>query len=151
MQSGTARTCRSTNARNEEKTFSRNGDPARSVRFAATPAVSSGGRTTIRLWRKSPCGANAAGRRCARIRKSIAAVPAISEPWRKRTASRYARGAEKTFQSMQGKNASIAARTAPVPPKLRQRISAGFIIQNRRVGHAAADQFLDLALDYFLI
>ena len=151
MQSGTARTCRSTNARNEEKTFSRNGDPTRSVGFAATPAVSSGGRTTIRLWRKSPCGANAAGRRCARIRKSIAAVPAISEPWRKRTASRYARGAEKTFQSMQGKNASIAARTAPVPPKLRQRISAGFIIQNRRVGHAAADQFLDLALDYFLI
>ena len=151
MQSGTARTCRSTNARNEEKTFSRNGDPARSVGFAATPAVSSGGRTTIRLWRKSPCGANAAGRRCARIRKSIAAVPAISDPWRKRTASRYARGAEKTFQSMQGKNASIAARTAPVPPKLRQRISAGFIIQNRRVGHAAADQFLDLALDYFLI
>ena len=151
MQSGTARTCRSTNARNEEKTFSRNGDPARSVGFAATPAVSSGVRTTIRLWRKSPCGANAAGRRCARIRKSIAAVPAISEPWRKRTASRYARGAEKTFQSMQGKNASIAARTAPVPPKLRQRISAGFIIQNRRVGHAAADQFLDLALDYFLI
>ena len=151
MQSGTARTCRSTNARNEEKTFSRNGDPARSVGFAATPAVSSGGRTTIRLWRKSPCGANAAGRRCARIRKSIAAVPAISEPWRKRTASRYARGAEKTFQSMQGKNASIAARTAPVPPKLRQRISAGFIIQNRRVGHAAADQFLDLALDCFLI
>ena len=151
MQSGTARTCRSTNARNEEKTFSRNGDPARSVGFAATPAVSSGGRTTIRLWRKSPCGANAAGRRCARIRKSIAAVPAISEPWRKRTASRYARGAEKTFQSMQGKNASIAARTTPVPPKLRQRISAGFIIQNRRVGHAAADQFLDLALDYFLI
>ena len=61
MQSGTARTCRSTNARNEEKTFSRNGDPARSVGFAATPAVSSGGRTTIRLWRKSPCGANAAG------------------------------------------------------------------------------------------
>ena len=151
MQSGTARTCRSTNARNEEKTFSRNGDPARSVGFAATPAVSSGGRTTIRLWRKSPCGANAAGRRCARIRKSIAAVPAISEPCRKRTASRYARCAEKTFQSMQGKNASIAARTAPVPPKLRQRISAGFIIQNRRVGHAAADQFLDLALDYFLI
>ena len=54
MQSGTARTCRSTNARNEEKTFSRNGDPARSVGFAATPAVSSGGRTTIRLWRKTP-------------------------------------------------------------------------------------------------
>ena len=151
MQSGTARTCRSTNARNEEKTFSRNGDPARSVGFAATPAVSSGGRTTIRLWRKSPCGVNAAGRRCARIRKSIAAVPAISEPWKKHTVSRYARGAEKTFQSMQGKNASIAARTAPVPPKLRQRISAGFIIQNRRVGHAAADQFLDLALDYFLV
>ena len=151
MQSGTARTCRSTNARNEEKTFSRNGDPARSVGFAATPAVSSGGRTTIRLWRKSPCGANAAGRRCVWNRKSIAAVPAISEPWRKHTASRYARGAEKTFQSMQGKNASIAAGTAPVPPKLRQRISAGFIIQNRRVGHAAADQFLDLALDYFLI
>ena len=40
MQSGTARTCRSTNARNEEKTFSRNGDPACSVGFAATPAVS---------------------------------------------------------------------------------------------------------------
>ena len=151
MQSGTARTCRSTNARNEEKTFSRNGDPARSVGFAATPAVSSGGRTTIRLWRKSPCGVNAAGRRCARIRKSIAAVPAISEPWRKRTASRYARGAEKTFQSMQGKNASIAARTAPVPPNTRQRISAGFIIHNRRVRHAASDEFLDFPLYYFLI
>ena len=140
MQSGTARTCRSTNARNEEKTFSRNGDPARSVGFAATPAVSSGGRTTIRLWRKSPCGANAAGRRCARIRKSIAAVPAISEPWRKRTASRYARGAEKTFQSMQGKNASIAAGTVPVPHRLRQRIfaeaSEGFSIQNRKAGQS---------------
>ena len=140
MQSGTARTCRSTNARNEEKTFSRNGDPARSVGFAATPAVSSGGRTTIRLWRKSPCGANAAGRRCARIRKSIAAVPAISEPWRKHTVSRYARGAGKNFRSMQGKNASIAAGTVPVPHRLRQRIfaeaSGGFSIQNRKAGQS---------------
>ena len=138
MQSGTARTCRSTNARNEEKTFSRNGDPARSVGFAATPAVSSGGRTTIRLWRKSPCGANAAGRRCARIRKSIAAVPAISEPWKKHTVSRYARGAGKNFRSMQGKNASIAAGTVPTPHRPRQRIfaeaSAGSGIQNRKAG-----------------
>lgn len=45
--------------------------------------------------------------------KSIAAVPAISEPWKKRTVSRYARGAEKNFRSMQVKNASIAAGTAP--------------------------------------
>ena len=138
MQSGTARTCRSTNARNEEKTFSRNGDPARSVGFAATPAVSSGGRTTIRLWRKSPCGANAAGRRCARIRKSIAAVPAISEPWKKHTVSRYARGAEKNFQSMQGKIVSIAAGTVPMPQRLRRRIfkkaAAGFGTKNRKAG-----------------
>lgn len=143
MQSGTARTCRSTNARNEEKTFSRNGDPARSVGFAATPAVSSGGQITgkqIHPWRKNPCGANAAGRRCARIRKSIAAVPAISEPWRKHTVSRYARGAGKNFRSMQGKNASIAAGTVPVPHRLRQRIfaeaSGGFSIQNRKAGQS---------------
>ena len=143
MQSGTARTCRSTNARNEEKTFSRNGDPARSVGFAATPAVSSGGRTTgrqIHLWRKSPCGANVAGRRCARIRKSIAAVPAISEPWRKHTVSRYARGAGKNFRSMQGKNGSIAAGTVPSLLRVRQRIFAeaavGSRIQNRKAGQS---------------
>ena len=134
-------------ARTAEKTFSRNGDPAHSAGFAATPAVSSGGRTTgkqIHPWRKSPCGANAAGRRCARIRKSIAAVPAISEPWKKHTASRYARGAGKSFQSMQGKNASIAAGTAPAPHKLRQRIfaeaSEGFSIQNRKAGQSISSR-----------
>ena len=127
--------------RTEEKTFSRNGVPAHSAVSAATPAVSSGGRTTgeqIHPWRESPCGANAAGRRCVWIRKSIAAVPAISEPWRKHTASRYARGAGKNFRSMQGKNASIAAGTVPVPHRLRQRIfaeaSAGSGIQNRKAG-----------------
>ena len=147
MQSGTARTCRSTNARNEEKTFSRNGDPARSVGFAATPAVSSGGRTIgkqIRLWRKSHCGANAAGRRCVWIRKSIAAVPVISAPWRKRTAGRYARGVEKNFRSMQEKNASIAAGTVPAPPKLRQKIfteaAVGFRTQNRKAGQSISSR-----------
>ena len=128
-------------ARTVEKTFSRNGGPVCSAVSAATPAVSSGGRTTgeqIRLWKKNLCGANAAGRRCVWIRKSIAAVPAISEPWRKHTASRYARGAGKSFQSMQGKNANIAAGTVPTPHRPRQRIfaeaSAGSGIQNRKAG-----------------
>ena len=111
-------------ARIAEKTFSRNGVPAHSAASAATLAVSSGGQSTgkqIHPWRKSPCGANAAGRRCAQIRKSIADVPAISEPWKKRTASRYARGAEKNFRSMQGKNVSIAAGTAPMRQRLRPK------------------------------
>ena len=130
-------------ARIAEKTFSRNGVPAHSAASAATPAVSSGGRTIgkqIHPWRKSPCGANAAGRRCAQIRKSIADVPAISEPWKKRTASRYARGAEKNFRSMQVKNASIAAGTVPSLLRVRQRIFAeaavGSRIQNRKAGQS---------------
>ena len=134
-------------ARIAEKTFSRNGVPAHSAASAATLAVSSGGQITgkqIHPWRKSRCGANAAGRRCARIRKSIAAVLAISEPWKKHTVSRYARGAEKNFQSMQGKNASIAAGTVPVPHRLRQRIfaeaSEGFSIQNRKAGQSISSR-----------
>ena len=134
-------------ARIAEKTFSQNGVPAHSAASAATLAVSSGGQITgkqIHPWRKSPCGANAAGRRCARIRKSIAAVPAISEPWKKHTVSRYARGAEKNFQSMQVKNASIAAGTAPAPHRLRQRIfaeaSEGFSIQNRKAGQSISSR-----------
>ena len=130
-------------AQTAEKTFSRNGVPAHSAASAATLAVSSGGQITgkqIHPWRKSPCGANAAGRRCTWIRKSIAAVPAISEPWRKHTASRYARGAGKNFQSMQVKNASIAAGTVPTPHRQRQRISAevsaGFRTQNRKAGQS---------------
>ena len=130
-------------ARIAEKTFSQNGVPAHSAASAATLAVSSGGQITgkqIHPWRKSPCGANAAGRRCAQIRKSIAAVPAISEPWKKHTVSRYVRGAGKNFRSMQGKNASIAAGTVPVPRRLRQRIfaeaSEGFSIQNRKAGQS---------------
>ena len=128
-------------ARTAEKTFSRNGVPAHSAVSAATPAGRSGGQTTgkqIRLWRKSPCGANAADRRCAWIRKSIAAVPVISVPWRKRTVSRYARGAEKNFRSMQGKIVSIAAGTVPMPQRLRRRTfkkaAAGFGTQNRKAG-----------------
>ena len=69
-------------ARIAEKTFSQNGVPVCSAASAATLAVSSGGQITgkqIHPWRKSPCGANAAGRRCARIRKSIAAVPLLSQ------------------------------------------------------------------------
>lgn len=134
-------------AQTAEKTFSRNGVPAHSAASAVTLAVSSGGQITgkqIHPWRKSPCGANAAGRRCARIRKSIAAVPAISEPWKKHTVSRYARGAEKNFRSMQGKNASIAAGTAPAPHRLRQRIfaeaSEGFSIQNRKAGQSISSR-----------
>ena len=132
-------------ARIAEKTFSRNGVPAHSAASAATLAVSSGGQITgkqIHPWRKSPCGANAAGRRCVWIRKSIAAVPAISEPWRKHTASRYARGAGKSFQSMQGKNANIAAGTVPMPQRLRQRTfkkaAAGFGTQNRKAGQSVS-------------
>ena len=128
-------------ARTAEKTFSRNGDPAHSAVSAATPVGRSGGQTTgkqIRLWRKSPCGANAADRRCAWIRKSIAAVPVISVPWRKRTASRYARGAEKNFRSMREKIVSIAAGTARMPQRLRRRafkkVAAGFGTQNRKAG-----------------
>lgn len=134
-------------ARTAEKTFSRNGVPAHSAASAATPAVSNGGRTIgkqIHPWRKSPCGANAAGRRCARIRKSIAAVPAISEPWRKRTISRCARGAEKNFRSMQGKIVSIAAETVPMPQRLRRRTfkkaAAGFGTQNRKAGQSISSR-----------
>ena len=130
-----------------EKTFSRNGAPVRSAVSAVTPAVSNGGRTIgkqIHPWRKSPCGVNAAGRRCVWVRKSIAAVPAISEPWKKHTVSRYARGAEKNFQSMRVKNASIAAGTAPAPHRLRQRIfaeaSEGFSIQNRKAGQSISSR-----------
>ena len=134
-------------ARIAEKTFSRNGVPAHSAASAATLAVSSGGRTTgeqIRLWKKNLCGANAAGRRCAQIRKSIAAVPAISEPWKKHTVSRYARGAEKNFQSMRVKNASIAVGTVPALRRVRQRIfaeaSEGFSIQNRKAGQSISSR-----------
>ena len=133
--------------RTAEKTFSRNGGPVRSAVSAATPAVSSGGRTIgkqIHPWRKSPCGVNAAGRRCVWVRKSIAAVPAISAPWRKRTAGRYARGAGKNFRSMQGKKASIAAGTVPAPPKLRQKIfteaAVGFRTQNRKAGQSISSR-----------
>ena len=134
-------------ARIAEKTFSQNGVPAHSAASAATLAVSSGGQITgkqIHPWRKSPCGANAAGRRCVWIRKSIAAVPVISAPWRKRTAGRYARGVEKNFRSMQEKNASIAAGTVPAPHRLRQRISAevsaGFRTQNRKAGQSISSR-----------
>lgn len=108
------------------------------------PVVDRLPESKIHPWRKSPCGANAAGRRCARIRKSIAAVPAISEPWKKHTVSRYARGAGKNFRSMQVKNASIAAGTAPAPHRLRQRIfaeaSGGFSIQNRKAGQSISSR-----------
>ena len=72
--------------------------------------------------------------------EKVAAVPVVSEPWRKRTAGRYARGAEKNFQSMRGKNGSIAAGTVPSLLRVRQRIFAeaavGSRIQNRKAGQS---------------
>ena len=159
MQSGTARTCRSTNARNEEKTFSRNGDPARSVGFAAAL------RRLAPEYAKKAALLGAGGQAEHQLQALLYACPELSEiaVWSRggeknqRLVARYQPKTEtlltaaKTLDvAAEGADIIIAATSAPEPYLEPQHLEAASVychIGFHEITHAAIERFSDIVVD----